>query len=353
MRTTRETAPRWGTPARVALGAVIALLGVLFLAPPAHPEPVFTDWVRHPSVAAQPASGQNIKDLAVKNGEVFLGYGDYGNNTGPVDIAAADLQTGVTSVKATANTEEINTYRTYDGALYAPWIDTKGVSGFYTSDAGGFWHDANTVDTEHVFDVAVLPNGVQVAVGSANNDARTSYLGATAWVSRDGGATWRVEMNDLTNAQHPNATGYERYYWVAVINGKAYMQARAINSSYGVAEFPIRVFDGVRWSTVNKSADCFETEGHAVEVFNGKAYCGNGVVFTGKRATFNGGVRASDFYQHAGDLYALGQDGTISRLANGSWVRIATAPSGSRSLAVTDTHLYVGGSDGWIRRAAR
>lgn len=344
---------RWVGRAFWALLLVIAY----FVAPTqtANPEPVFSDFVFHPSIAAQPESGRWIKDLAIKGNDLYMGYGDYSGNTGPIDIATADLSTGATSVKATANTEEINTYRKYNGYLYAPWIDTKGVSGIYSSNRSGVWTDYGTaVETEHVFDIAVLPNGVKVAVGSSNNLARTAYLGATAWVSYDKGQTWRVEMTDLTNSHHTTVTGYERYYWVAVINGKAYMQARAITSIYGQAEFPIRVFDGNRWSSINKSADCFSTYAHEVEVYNNRAYCGNGTVFNGKRGTSNGAISATtDFYQFNGVLYAL-QGGKIMQLYGNQWVQIATAPNDrAASIAVTDTYLYVGDGYGHVSRAHR
>lgn len=341
---------------RAVLAAVAMVIATLALPTSnASSAPVFTEFAAHPSIAAQPESGRSIKDLAVKGGKLYAGYGDYSGNTGPIDIATVDLETGVTGVEGTAGTEEINTYRSYGGALYAPWIDTKGVSGFYSSDQGGTWASADTVDTEHVFDVAVLPNGVQVAVGSSNNDARTAYQGATAWVSYDGGRTWRIEMTDLTNAKHPTETGYERYYWVAVIGGKAYMQARAVNAVYGQPDFPIRVFDGSRWSTVSKSADCFSTEASGVEVFNGKVYCDNGTVFSGKRATSSGGQRATDFFQHAGVLYALDYDGFIRQLGPGGWVDVTRidATDRPRSLAVTDSSFYVGDGYGRIYRASR
>lgn len=339
---------------RTTLATLIAFVVVIIAAPTASPIGPWQDWVRHPSIAAQPASGQIIKDMAVKNGELHIGHGDYGANTGPVYVATANLSTGATDVKATLNSEEINTFRTYNGNLYIPWIDTKDVGGIYTSDQSGVWSDyGRNVENVHIFDVAVLPNGVQVAVGSANSLDRTTFLGATAFVSYDGGQTWRDEMHDLTNAKDPNVSGYERYYWVVVIAGKAYIQARDNYAAYGEVIFPIRVFDGTRWSSINKQSNCFVSEGHRVEVFEDKAYCGNGWVFNGKRTTTSGGISAFDFYQYNGSLYALQQGGQIMQLMNGSWTQVGTAPSGSRSLAVTASHFYVGGSDGWVRSATR
>lgn len=307
----------------------------------------------HPSITAQPASGQNIKDLAIKNNELYMGYGDYSGNTGPVAGATINLSTRAYDTKFTANTEEINTYRMFNGNLYAPWIDTKDVAGIYTSDQYGAWADfGRTVENIHIFDVGVLPNGVQVAVGSANAADRSTFLGATAFVSYDGGRTWRDEMHDLKNAKDPNVSGYERYYWVAIINGKAYMQARDSYAAYGQVVFPVRVFDGTKWSSVNKQSNCFSSEGHQVEVFNNKAYCSNGWVFNGKRTTTNGGTNAADFFKANGTLYALEYQGAIKRLDGSVWTQIATAPSGSRSIAVTPTHLYVGNSTGQVFRAA-
>lgn len=336
---------------KLILAFLVAVLGVLFLPMQAQSLSGFTEFARHPSIAAQPESGRAVQDLAIHNGELYMGFGNYSANTGPIDVATVNLATGGYDVKTTAATEEINTYRTFNGRLYAPWIDPTVVGGLYSSDQGGTWGTFGPdVENVHIFDVAVLPNGVQLAVGSANSTDRSTYLGATAFVSYDNGRTWRVEQTDLVSAQNPDVSGYERYYWIAMIGGKAYIQARDSYAVYGQAAFPIRVFDGNRWTSQRKSADCFSSEGHLVESFGGKAYCSNGTVFTGKRTTTSGGIFAQDFYQHNGVLYAL-SNGRIMRLEGQVWSQVATAPVDSHSLAVTDAHIYVGDRYGVVHRA--
>lgn len=313
-----------------------------------------TALVTHPSVAAQPVEGRYIHDLAVHNGEIYMGYGNYTSNTGPIDVATYNIATGATGVKTTVPTEEINTFRSIGGRLYIPWVDPTGSGGIYTSNSSGTWqHYGTNVPTEHIFDVAVLPNGVQVAVGSANSGG--SFGGATAFVSRDGGATWQAEMRDLTSANDPDVSGFERYYWVAVVGGKAYLQARDSGAVYGEATFPLRIFDGTSWSSRNKSADCFVGNGRMVEVFAGKAYCANGRVFTGTKTTTTGGLLATDFFNAGTYLYGLtgSSVGTVRRTSGNAWETVATftLPSGTpRSIAVHNGVIYIGSSTGTLYR---
>lgn len=325
------------------LFAMVAALGLLLgAAVPAHGE-VFDTWVQHPSIAAQPESGRIIFDLAVSGGELYMGYGDYTANTGPIDVATANLTTGATGVKASVPTEAIDVYRTFGGALYAPWVDPKGSGGLYTSNRSSVWaHYGTTVPSEHVYDVAVLPNGAVLAVGAARSG------GAAAWVSRDNGATWILAKTDLRSN-----SGFERYYWIMMIGGKAYIQARDMYAQEGKTAYPLRIFDGVQWSQQKRRVtDCF-ANAHAVESFGGKAYCGNGRVFDGRSSVTTGGIVATDFYQFNGTLYALSSD-RVMRLENGVWVQDAVFLSGSRghSIAVTATHYYVGDESGRVSRYA-
>lgn len=339
---------------------IIALLGILGLimtiTPPAEAVSSVSLLGFHPSITSQPADGKHVWDLAVHNNEIYIGYGNYSLNTGPIDVATYDPATGQFGVKWTANTESINTFRVYNGHLYVPWIDTHDVAGVYSSDQNGSWADfGHEYDTEHVFDIAVLPNGVQVAVGSANDATRTRYLGAVAWVSRDDGRTWTIEQTDLK----PGDTSVPRYYWVAVINGKAYMQARGNFASYGSSDYPLRVFDGDRWTSSGKSADLLGVEGREVEVFQNQAYDDRGHVFNGKTATTRGGIRCADLFvdQQTNTLYALDGDQIMQRVQRTKgnldpWVVVAefAPPAGVmfNSLAVYNDRIYLGGSDGGL-----
>lgn len=339
---------------RYAMIAFLSTLGVsLGLAVPAYSVGPWTDYAFHPSIANHHVDGRAISDLAVHNNELYMGYGNYSVNTGPIDIATVDLLTGATAVKATANTEEINNYRNIDGFLYAPWIDTKDVAGIFSSNKSGSWLDyGRNVENIHIYDVAKAGNGDLVAVGSANSADRTRFLGATAFVSKDGGKNWNIGISDLTAPKDQNVSGYERFYWAASIGGKVYMQVMDTYAAYGRVTFPIRVYDGKSWRSINKSADCFVGSGNRMEVFEGKAYCGNGRVFDGRKSTTRGAIWASDFYQYNGSLYAL-SSGSIKMLSGNSWVSVATVPSGSASLAVTGSHYYVGTNSGHVLRATR
>ena len=289
------------------------------------------------------AWGQRIKDLGVYNGKIYPAYGNYDDNTGPIDIEALDPATGTFGPKAlTVPTEELNVFRTINGKMYAPMIDpqlpwTANVG--YATNASGTWTNEFKAPAQHIFDVATMTGTDLWMLGSASNPDG-SEMGAAAYRSTDGGATWKLVAND---ASPGGSNGYERYYWAKAINGKMYMQAQAVNP--GPA--PLRIFDGNTWtSTTAFNSLCGGANANLVETFNNKIICaGYGIkTFDGRTATQ---YSASSFLQDlfvAGDgyIYALTYDHIVRSSDGTNWTPIANAPADALSIAVVGGTVYLG-----------
>src|SRR5688572_7507248 len=83
----------------------------------------------HPGASAQnTVTGKQIATLFPWKGKLYAGYGDYGANTGPIDIYAFDPDSQQFTFVWEANTEAIYNFKAYNGRVYAPAIDRKSYS---------------------------------------------------------------------------------------------------------------------------------------------------------------------------------------------------------------------------------
>ncbi|QIK75810.1 hypothetical protein [Nocardioides piscis] len=213
--------------------------------------------------------GRTVNTLFPHDGRVFYGYGDYTANTGSMidpygtNVSSFDAATGVAAVHLPGfKTEEVNTFRSFDGDIYAPNIDpSRGADGSnsFASDAGQTWtENAGAPNPVHVFDVAKA--GGELFVAGAEpiaSPAGTTHGAATIWRSTDAGATWTVAQSE-TEEDVTKRDGFERYYWMGVIGDKVY--ARAALNTYPAVP-PLRVLDTTTdtWSTVPESGMTFGT----------------------------------------------------------------------------------------------
>ncbi|QCX26132.1 hypothetical protein [Nocardioides jishulii] len=190
------------------------------------------------------ARGRTLSTLHHHDGKVFYGYGDYDANTGSsstpqgTNVSYFDPGTNEFTVAFPHfKSEEVNTFRTLsDGKLYVPNIDpslgARATNG-YATDADGQWADIGEgINSVHVFDVARVGQEVFVAGAHqpvAGGDAREQYR-AVVWRSADGGRTFTESLVD-THADVTMRDGFERFYWLAVLDGKVYARADTNNSS--------------------------------------------------------------------------------------------------------------------------
>ena len=190
----------------------------------------------HPDAAAQPPSGRTLLTLKAWNGRLYAGYGDYGNNTGPIGIRAFDPATAAFGpLLLDQATEAIHLYREVADQLLAPHTDPlagESTGGFAQGTPGApddGWRDRLLVTGVHFYDVSMFTDSEVYLVGSRGS-------AAAVWRSDDRGATF---PDSPVLSQTP-PTGFSRYYFAGIHAGLLYVQASGFDAS--------KVWDGLSWS---------------------------------------------------------------------------------------------------------
>lgn len=310
------------------------------------------------AAALSTETGRTIDVLHPYLGRVYYGYGDYSANTGSMsqpygtNVSSFDPATGATTVHlAGFKTEEVDTFRTIDGHLYVPNIDpSAGADAYnsYASDAGeagtapGTWaENPGAQGSVHVYDVARAGGDLFIA-GSTEWSSATDGA-AVVWRSTDGGASWTRSMVE-TEDDPALRNGFERYYWLGVVDGRLYTRA-TLNLSYPELA-PLRVWDPATraWSTIPESAaDRFGSgvyDGHDVLSWDGRLWATNGTLTwfdgtaTGRIVLSGSGSRKDPVTYLDSGSQSVGDDGRLYvRAYDGAVYRIdaaATAPTKGR-----------------------
>jgi hypothetical protein len=147
----------------------------------------------------------------VFDGRLYIAYGDYTANTGPIKVSGLNLATQLGSgLETTLHTEETWTMRVIDGVLFVPYMDPQGTNAdpsqgqYATRPSAGSWTaHTNVPDATHVFDIAKTADGLWL-FGSIEGVAQE----ATIWRSTDDGATWTKALQTGDNS------GFSRFYAV-------------------------------------------------------------------------------------------------------------------------------------------
>lgn len=204
---------------------------------------VWTEVPRHPSIEAQPTkTGKQITFMHLYKGVVHVGYGDWGANTGPMDVVGYDALTAEPVTFLTGvTTEAFDRVREIDGALYMPWVDPLGGdhTGGFTTNEGGEWHNVIVGPMIHTFDV-IKWNGDLYTCGSAMHDASdpNDPLGKGIVYRREG-TTWVTAHEGIERA------GLTRFYkfWVDA-QGRLCVEEEVTYSTWRTW----RTYDGVTWT---------------------------------------------------------------------------------------------------------
>ncbi len=206
------------------------------------------DGIDYPAAAAQATTfGRTIGAVGRAGDNVFLGYGDYSANTGPVDVAEAaltDLRAEPTAALSAFESEQIILFRRLaDGRVMAPSVDPRGSVGGHIAERAtdGTWAehlDRITDGGLHIFDLVEGPEAdLLFACGSGYEVGTSGDSGAAIYKSTDAGATWTLDYI----IAGPNVAESNRFYWLAVVGDTVY----ARNSETGVDGEAERM---IRWT---------------------------------------------------------------------------------------------------------
>lgn len=118
---------------------------------------------------------RSVWDMAVQDGVLYVGAGDYDANTGPTPIWAYDIDKGVWTVSATVNDEAVSRFCVFEDTLLAPGIDAVGTSweyGNYHILDGGQWTSIEDLPgAVHNFDITRFEGSRFFALGTADGEA--------------------------------------------------------------------------------------------------------------------------------------------------------------------------------------
>jgi hypothetical protein len=174
-----------------------------------------------PGIADQPtARGQILGGLAAFDGRLHLGYGDYSENTGPIDMYAWEPPAEDFVFLGTLPTEEVQWFRPGDGTLYVPATDPdehQGSGGVYRLDCGSTdWHVGTSIEgAVHVYEVAQLDGDIFVGTGSLTAEP------AQVMRSSDHGQSW----TEFHRRESP-AGKFSRFYFLGATSDTLFMSGR-------------------------------------------------------------------------------------------------------------------------------
>lgn len=174
---------------------------------------------------------ENVWDMQVYNGRIYLGHGDYNANAGPIPVIYFNPTENKFVTQFTVQEEEIQQYKVLNGQLLIPGTDAREDStlgNFYTLDTSNDqWVKHRTIpNADHVFDMAYFDGQLYAATGT-NKACWGEVL-----VSKDFGNTWQTKLPLLSTSSL--FTGN----WATTLfelNGKVYASGKMIFPSASIA----------------------------------------------------------------------------------------------------------------------
>lgn len=181
--------------------------------------------------------GRRLRTLTHWRGRIYGGYGDYGVNTGPIDLTYYVPETDQWISEGNLNGEGTNRYYIFnDGeVLFTSSIDSResGVPNNQRHDMArkfgdGPWLFTGTHDPEprglnatHIFDFSEVP-GVGIVAAGSLLEGPTEYFPAQLWFTDDLGETWEKVFS------HQDQLGaVNRFYFTFALNGRFYAMLAA------------------------------------------------------------------------------------------------------------------------------
>jgi len=166
-----------------------------------------------------------IAELKYYDNKIFIGVGDYSNDTGPVKMIFYNTLTEKIESSGTIPDNKVMLFNEFDGELYTAGTDpigTGGIGGYYVYDKEKNSWKQNLFygDWIHVYDVAKI-NGKIYVGGSVSGKTKS-----VVQVSEDNGQTFRSVFLYNEEGQVPNHSNM-RCYRIVEYQGNIY--ARVYN----------------------------------------------------------------------------------------------------------------------------
>ncbi len=180
-------------------------------------------------------------DMIIVNNKLYLGGGDYGANTGPVDVWCMDLETHEWEISGTLNDEAIGKFITIGDRVYAPGFDSRKGTweyGNYHWLENETWQTNSALpDAVHNFDIIQYGDSLFFAIGTGNG------TNSPVKESIDDGQTFRDVpfIKDEQSLLENNQYDYTRVYDFFVTDSGLYCMLLAVTdrsaSSYDFYQY--------------------------------------------------------------------------------------------------------------------
>ncbi|MDY6787627.1 MAG: hypothetical protein SVK54_05835 [candidate division WOR-3 bacterium] len=160
-----------------------------------------------PEIFARPlddysAEARRINDMILFDSKIYIGYGDYGVNTGPTDILYYDMESGNWHKEFTVDEEAVIKYTVPGGQLMIPGIDGTQdweLGNYYVYDSNEWIKKRNIPGGIHVFDIAHYNNSYFVSTGTFLRTDSNTMLAPGAVMSSQDGIEWAYEYTTSTD----------------------------------------------------------------------------------------------------------------------------------------------------------
>jgi len=197
-----------------------------------------------PGVTDQPtARGRSIASLAPFGSRLYLGYGDFSENTGPITGVAYDVRQARFEAREPLETEEILDFQLHAGQLFAAELDPRGheaLGSVLRLDAGSgdSWRAMPDIPgAVHTFGMAEF--GGELFVGTGSVEGGTARVAVTS----DAGETWR---DSHVTESPPGA--FTRYTHLGATSRELFVSGHV----HAEPSTPFAyIWNGEHWSTVS------------------------------------------------------------------------------------------------------
>lgn len=139
---------------------------------------------------------RKINDLKVFKDRLYIGFGDYGINTGDTDIVYYDFKTGKITSAFTTQDEAVMKFCEIDSVLMVPGADATEDWNFGNMyiEQGDVWHKYRTIPKAlHLFDITKYDNKLFISAGTALNfDEKNQIANGCIYTSADSAKTWNI-----------------------------------------------------------------------------------------------------------------------------------------------------------------
>lgn len=192
-------------------------------------------------VLGEPSTAQTSWDQHTWRDRLYIGYGDWNNNTGPTHVLYYDRHLDNFKGGFRVDDESIDRYYSFDNILYIPGVDAREAwtwGNVYRNTGDGWIKFRTLPNAIHVFCMGKYQGNLYA--GTREWDAPNNTAYGKVLVSRNDGETW-------TETSIPDDDYYTGYFNMFVHKGNLYAQGTNLykydGTSWTLCSFPFNLYN--------------------------------------------------------------------------------------------------------------